>query len=159
MKIFLILAAVVLLAIVAVLYFGSGDLDRATPAKNSSVAPPPADFHAVTALLETEMSNVPATLEVPSVEPANAFSIKSRLIAAPNPRPEYQVLAHACELIIYADQEHSVRQSNDRMEQQAADAPARAGIHARAQAGWNGYRQQTDAEVKRLLASLQNKKL
>ncbi len=154
MKIILILAVVALLVVAGVFYFGAGSVDLAPASKPVPATPPPQDFHAVTDVLAKEMSSVPATLEAPSVEPASAFTIKSRLTAAPNPRPEYQALAHACELIIYADQEHSVRQSRDQAEQAAAAATARVPLHSRAQADWSQYRQQTDAEVRRLLASL-----
>ncbi len=161
MKTILILAVVALLVIAAVLYFGGGTPDLTVTAKNPSppaAAPPAQDFHAVTAVLEKELGSVPTTLEAPGITPANAFTIKSRLAAAPDPRPEYQTLAHACELIIYADQEHAVRRRRDQEEQVTAGA-ARAPLHARAQADWDRYRQQSDAEVRRLLASLQNAKL
>ena len=159
MKILLTLAAIAFLVIAAILYFGSGDLDLTTPARKPvAAATPPPDFHAVAALLAKEMGSVPVTLDAPSVEPADAFGVKSRLVAAPNPRPEYQTLAHACELIIYADQEHSIRRRSDQVEQQTAAAPSRLALHAKAQADWNNYRLQTDAEVKRLLASLPNAK-
>ncbi len=173
MKIFLVLAVAVVLIIAAILYFGSGDLDLTPPKKPSQADAPPQDFHAVTALLQKDMGSVPTSLDAPEVEPVNAFHIKSRLSGATAAHQEYQVLAKACDLIIYADQEHSVRQRQDVEAQrgasgdlmasagarQAATANTRTAIHAKAQADWDGYRQQTDAEVKRLLGSLQNAKL
>ena len=175
MKYLIILAVATFLIVAAILYFGAGALDLA-PKKTEAAQQPAAptqDFQAVTALLEQDMTNIPASLDAPRVAPANAFSVKSRLGSAPTAHAEYQVLVQACDLIIYADQEHSVRQRRDQETAQgvsgdpmatekanhAATSTARTTLHARAQADWDAYRQQTDAEVHRLLGSLQGAKL
>lgn len=115
------------------------------------------------------MSGVPTSLDAPGVPPRAAFNVKSRLGALASTRKEYQTLVQACDLIIYADQQHSVRQSqaqqarqsvsgdpmaNAKQNQLSTDAE-RTAIHARAQADWEAYRRQTDQEVSRLLHSLQ----
>ena len=146
MKILVTLAVVALLAVAAVFYFGGEavDLTRATPAPAET---PTLDFTALGAVLQQDMSSIPASLDAPRVAPAKTFNVRSRLEGAPAPPPEYQTLGHVCELIIDADKEHSVRAGEAR---QTADAAARA----QAQANWDAYRLQSDAEVHRLLASL-----
>lgn len=176
MKIFLFLAVAAALITAAILYFGSGELDLTAPKKKDSPAqatPAPQDFHAVTALLAKDMGEVPASLDAPEAEPVNAFNVKSRLGGASAARQEYQVLVQACDLIIFADQEHAVRHRQDQEAQhnasgdlmasagarQTAVTNTRTALHTRAQADWDGYRRQTDAEVKRLLGSLQHSTL
>ena len=171
MKYLIILAVIVLLVVAGVFYFGSGDLSIAPKKVETVQEAPKQDFHAVTTLLQQDMNNIPALLDAPRMAPANAFSVKSRLGNAPA-REEYQVLAQACNLIIYADQEHSVRQRGDQEAQHnvsgdpmagakanGALSVARAALHARAQADWTAYRQQTDTEVHRLLDSLKDARM
>ena len=115
------------------------------------------------------MSAIPSSLDAPGAPPNAAFNVKSRLSAVASTRKEYQTLVQACNLIIYADQEHSVRQSRALQAQQSASGDLmsnnkdrklqavseRTSIHAKAQADWESYRRQTDQEVSRLLHSLQ----
>lgn len=178
MKIFITLVVAVLLVVAAALFFGSGDLDIAakpTPANAPGAAAAAAsnqNFAPVSALLQGDMDKIPATLESPGVSPVNAFNVKSRLGGAQTARVEYQKLNQVCDLIIYADTEHSVRLMKVNEDQklligdlmvnsatnQANMSSARTTLHTRAQAEWDAYRRQTDTEVRRLLGSLQNAK-
>ena len=85
---------------------------------------------------------------------------------------EYQTLYQACDLVIRADQEHSVRQENclraqnhvytsplEKVNAEQIDKAQRDVILHKAEMEWTAYRQQTDTEVHRLLASLANKQL
>lgn len=177
MKTIAVLAVIALLIVAAIIYFSDRDLGLA-PIKSglsSSQAqdsPPaagtPGGFTEVANALEQEMHGIPSSLDAAGVPLRTAFNVKSRLAAAASTRKEYQALVQACDLIIYADQEHSVRQARVRQSQQnvsgdpMANAKAnqtqntaeRSSIHAKAQADWETYRRQTDQEVTRLLGSL-----
>ena len=150
MKILVTLAVVALLAVIAVFYFGGEAVDLTTATPAPAVAPK-LDFTALSTVLQQDMSNIPTSLDAPRIAPAKTFNVKSRLASAAAPPPEYQTLGHVCELIIDADQEHSVRHAEA---QQSADAA----LHAQMQANWDAYRVQTDSEVHRLLASLKSAK-
>ena len=173
MKILITLAVVALLIVAAMFFFGGGELAIAPkPTPGADADTPPLNFTPLVGLLEKDMSGIPASLDDSGTTPANAFRVKGRLQGASAARPEYQTLSQACELIIDADKEHSVRQMQDRQAehgvsgdpmanaqaQQGAVSAARTTLHAKAQADWAAYRQQTDAEVHRLLGSLQNAK-
>ena len=180
MRILAVLAVIALLIIAAIIHFGNYDFGGApmmveSPSPAQAQAAPPAanaqgDFTGVAASLANDMQSVPASLDAPGVPPRAAFNVKSRLGSLVSTRKEYHTLVQACDLIIYADQEHSVRQLQAKQAQQSVSGDlmgnakanqvqvtaGRESVHAKAQADWEIYRRRTDQEVSRLLGSLQS---
>ena len=177
MRILAVLAVIALAIIAAIIHFSDQDLGlTAKPIELPSPAqvqgsPGPAveeSFAGVAGSLVHDMSSIPTSLDAPGVPPRAAFNVKSRLAAAASTRKEYQTLVQACDLIIYADQEHSVRQAQVRQARQGISgnlmasaqennlhaSTTRTSLQTQAQADWDAYRSQTDREVTRLLHSL-----
>ena len=118
------------------------------------------------------MSKIPLTLHDPRFVPSHAFMIRSQIQDFLGQHEEYRVLNQACELIIHADQEHSVRgRENQQAQARVYTSPLndtnadihnktrREAVDQQAETAWSVYRTQTDAEVGRLLDSLADKQL
>ena len=177
MRTLVVLAVITLAISAAIIHFSDYDFGLTpgkvgSPSDQTQASPgtdPQESFAGVANSLQHDMSVVPVSLDAPGVPPRAAFNVKSRLAASASTRKEYRTLLQVCDLIIYADQEHSVRQLQTRQAQQSASgdlmanakaqklqtASERTTIHTRAQADWEAYRRQTDKEVSRLLGSLQ----
>jgi hypothetical protein len=175
MKIALFVLAVIVAVILLLvaLAFRGGKIGR--PGEQDALAAsqcfPVAGFESLIAMLQADLSKVDVPLDAPRQTPANAFKIKERLRGALDQHQEYQVLDRVCDLIIYADQERDVRaQSYKASQGKVSDTilsnrdetqrqAARDAIRSQTEAAWDTYRQKTSVEVRRLLQSLEGKKI
>ena len=156
---------------------------NATP---SAAAADNHSFDGVVALLRTEMNAVPAPLDGPGPNLANAQSIRRKVRPYVNTHPEYATLTEACDLIIQANAQRGAFQDSCRSEQSrlgfktalthdtsiGAALPkgkstppptptdqTQAAVHQRFENSWASYRAQTDRQVQGLLNSLAGKHL
>jgi hypothetical protein len=165
-------AALLIIAVLLALAFRDNGLDRAVePTPQITEAQPKAGFEGIIRLLEADLQKVYVPLDAPRNPPENAFRIKQRLQGQTARHQEYEVLDHVCDLLIFADQDRAVRKQTAFADQgrvltttlaneESAQLKAtRQAIRNQAVADWEVYRQKSEAEVKRLLFSLQGKKL
>ena len=158
---------------------------NATPSAAAAVADNHG-FDGVVALLRTEMNAVPAPLDGPGPNLANAQSIRRKVRPYVNTHPEYATLTQACDLIIQANAQRGAFQDSCRSEQSrlgfktalthdtsiGAALPkgkstpppppvdqTQAAVHQRFENSWASYRAQTDRQVQGLLNSLAGKHL
>ena len=133
------------------------------------------DFSAVSAILQQDMNNIPASLNGAAPRPTHAFDVKRRVLPHVGERVEYQTLRDVCDLIIGADAERSSLQQSNQSQQtrttfhsvldpvdkthKPTPGPTvdQAAIHQRVEGIWNDHRARAASEVDRLLDSLKGK--
>ena len=161
---------VIIFAVLGWLSFQNVEIDRARKSPPPAPTPiPKQNFESLVAVLRGDMTRIPASLQAPRAVPSHAFTVKSQLQGALSQHEEYEVLNRVCDLLIYADQEHSVRQRDfltvgagpraSSLSTSGDPEVRRALVQKDQETAWMAYRQKTDSEVQRLLGMLTGKKL
>lgn len=178
MKKYLVL--IVLLGVAYYYYYQQGSMPwlnfhASTPTLEPLTSSATHNFDAVSAVLQQDMNNIPASLNGTAPKPTHAFDVKRRVLPHVAERGEYQTLREVCDLIIGADADRSSLQQSsqsqqtrttfhsalDPVEKNRKPTPGpttdQAAIHQRVEGIWNDHRARATSEVNRLLDSLKGK--